>query len=189
MNLNPFMKFDGYHIASDMAGIENMQDRAMNLGRWRLRELLFGLRLPPPEQFSKRVTTALTLYAWLLWLYRLVVFTGIALVVYGFFFKLAGLVLFAIELGYFVMAPILREGRQWWQMRRAIVASRRSFITAGIVAVLAGLTVVPLSSNVLIPSVLEVQQIVKIYPPWQHRSSACISKLVPASSVAILSFL
>ena len=164
MNLNPFMKFDGYHIASDFIGIENMQDRAMVIGRWRLREILFGLRAPPPEEMPPRVVLALTAYAWSLWLYRLVVFTGIALLVYGFFFKLAGLVLFAVEIGYFVIAPVLREIREWWKMRRAIASSGRVLMTAGALVALIGLLAVPLSSKVHIPAVLEAEQVARLYP-------------------------
>ncbi len=49
INLNPFARFDGYHAASDFFGIPNLQTRAFAFGRWRLRELLFDLKSPPPE--------------------------------------------------------------------------------------------------------------------------------------------
>ena len=164
MNLNPFMKFDGYHIASDLFGIENMQDRAMAMGCWRLREILFGLGAPPPEPMQPQVMLALTAYAWSLWLYRLVVFTGIAVLVYGFFFKLAGIVLFAVEIGYFVIAPVMREIREWWNMRRAIVASGRVLLSGGMLAAVAGLLAMPLSSQVQIPAVLGAAQVARLYP-------------------------
>ena len=164
MNLNPFMKFDGYHIASDIIGIENMQDRAMTLGRWRLREILFALRVPPPEQLPSRVMILLTLYAWSLWIYRLVVFTGIALVVYHFFFKLAGLLLFAVEIGYFIVAPIVREFREWWKMRSKIVTSGRAPISAGLLLAFVALLITPISSQVRIPAVLETYEIARLYP-------------------------
>ena len=169
MNLNPFMKFDGYHIASDIMGIENLQDRAMVLGRWRLRELLFATRVPLPDPLPARVITLLTLYAWSLWLYRLIVFTGIALVVYHFFFKLAGIVLFAIEIGYFIVAPILREIREWWKMRRSIIDSGRSLLTAATFAVIVALLAIPLSSQVRIPAVLESAEISRLYPKLPAR--------------------
>ena len=164
MNLNPFMKFDGYHILSDIVGIENLQDRASAIGCWRLREILFGLGVPSPERLSPRVTMGMAVYAWLLWLYRLVLFTGIALVVYGFFFKLAGIVLFAVEIGYFVIAPVLRELREWWKMRRSILASTRVLIPVGAVLGLAVLLAMPLASKVRIPAVLEAEKIARVYP-------------------------
>ncbi len=164
MNLNPFMKFDGYHIASDLAGIENLQDRAIALARWRLREILFALGTPPPERLPRRVSASLTLYAWGLWLYRLVVFTGIALVVYGFFFKLAGVVLFAVEIGYFVVAPLWRELKEWWNMRRAILASRRTLVSAVVATGAVSMLAMPLSTTVSIPAVIEAQDIARLYP-------------------------
>ena len=169
MNLNPFMKFDGYHIASSLIGIENMQDRAVELGRWRLREFLFAIGAKPPERLPQRMAIALIIYAWLLWLYRLVVFTGIAFVVYHLFFKLAGLTLFAVEIGYFVIAPIVRELKEWWRMRHQIAASGRFFITATVLAVFAALLVMPLSTTVRIPAILTSEQLTRLYPALPAR--------------------
>jgi len=42
INLNPFMRFDGYFLLSDYLGVANLQQRAFSLARWRLRELLFA---------------------------------------------------------------------------------------------------------------------------------------------------
>jgi putative peptide zinc metalloprotease protein len=59
------------------------------------------------------------------WLYRLVLFLGIALLVYNLFFKLLGIVLMAVEVIWFVALPVVRElmaiGRErarWrWRLR------------------------------------------------------------------------
>lgn len=169
MNLNPFMKFDGYHIASDILGIENMQDRAMAIGRWRMREILFAIDAPPPERLSSRLMTGLSLYAWALWVYRLVVFTGIALVVYHFFFKLAGLVLFTVEIGYFLIAPMIRELLEWWKMRQKILASGRSLVTLAALASCVALLALPLSTNVRMPAVLEAPHLTALYAPVPAR--------------------
>lgn len=164
LNLNPFMRFDGYHIAADMLGIDNLQDRAMALARWRLREILFGIGMPPPEPLPRRAAFRMALYGWCIWLYRLVLFTGIAVAVYAFFFKLAGIVLFLVEIGYFIAAPLWREIREWFTMRKAILSSRRAALTAGIVACMIAELVVPWSSSVEVPAVLEASGIARIYP-------------------------
>ena len=52
INLNPFLRFDGYYLLSDWLDVANLQDRAFALARWRMREFLFGLGLPAPEAFS-----------------------------------------------------------------------------------------------------------------------------------------
>ncbi len=169
MNLNPFMKFDGYHIASDILGLENMQDRAMSIGRWRLREILFALKATPPEVLSPRLTTALSFYAWALWVYRLVVFTGIALVIYHFFFKLAGLVLFTVEIGYFLIAPLVRELLEWWKMRHKIIVSGRSLVTLAALVLAVAFVTLPLSTHVRMPAVLAAPQLTSLYTPVPAR--------------------
>ena len=106
INLNPFMRFDGYYILADLMRIENLQSRSFNLGVWRLREILFASGAPCPEPLPPRTVRWLAIYAWLTWLVRLVTFTGIALAVYAYFFKLLGIVLFLFEIVYFVARPI-----------------------------------------------------------------------------------
>ena len=41
-------------------------------------------------------------FAWATWVYRLVLFLGIAVLVYVFFFKVLGLLLFAVEIAWFI---------------------------------------------------------------------------------------
>ena len=119
INLNPFMRFDGYYLLSDAFDIPNMQDRSFALARWWLRESLFGFGIAPPENFPKKRQQLLNIYAYSVWFYRLILFTGIAWVVYYFFFKALGLALFAVEIGWFVILPIIKEVAVW---RELIVA-------------------------------------------------------------------
>lgn len=113
VNLNPFMRFDGYYLLSDFLQVPNLQQRAFELGRWRLREMLFGFGLPPPERFSPAMQRLLILHAWGTWLYRFFLFLGIALLVYHFFIKVVGIFLFAVEIAIFIFLPVWRELRQW----------------------------------------------------------------------------
>lgn len=116
VNASPFMRFDGYFIVSDALDMPNLHARAFALARWQLRELLFGLQEPPPEHFKPLLHRSLLLFAWLTWLYRLGLFIGIALLVYHQFFKLLGTLLFLVEIGWFVLAPLRSEGRAWRQL-------------------------------------------------------------------------
>ena len=86
-NLNPFMRFDGYYLLSDWLEIHNLHDRAFALGRWRLRKALLGLGDPPPEALPADRLRFLILFSYATWLYRLLLFLGIAMLVYYFFFK------------------------------------------------------------------------------------------------------
>lgn len=154
INLNPFMRFDGYYILSDMLGVPNLQPRAFALGRWRLRELLFGLGEPVPETMPTPLRRTLILYAWGTWLYRLVLFIGIALLVYHMFFKLLGIILFIVEMGVFVLRPILAELKEWKQRRGPILRSRRGRILLGGAGLLLLLAALPLDRHVTAPGVL-----------------------------------
>jgi putative peptide zinc metalloprotease protein len=166
INLNPFMRFDGYYIAADLVGIENLQMRAFDLGVWRLRELLFRPRRSCPEAalpLSQR--RLLVGYAWGIWVYRLILFTGIAVTVYAYFFKVLGLVLFLFEIGYFIAKPVTTELQEWWRMRQEIISSRRSLVTGALMVVVTVIVAVPWSSDVQAPAVLEAAETVRMFAP------------------------
>lgn len=122
INASPFMRFDGYFIACDLLDLPNLHGRSFALARWKLREWIFELGQPPPEQFSPRRRRALILFAWGTWLYRLVVFLGIAVLVYHFFIKAVGILLFAVEIGWFIVLPVWREVKEWRMLARIPVA-------------------------------------------------------------------
>jgi len=164
INLNPLMRFDGYYLASDALGVDNLQSRSFAFGRWRMREFLFGLGKEPPERFAPRMTAILTVYAYAVWTYRVILFTGIALLVYHMAFKLLGIVLFAIEIIFFVLAPIAREVMLWWKERDQIRVTRRSRITAVVAVALLGLLLFPWSTRVSVPAVIEAADIARVYP-------------------------
>ena len=169
INLNPLMRFDGYYLLADWLGVENLQDRSFEVARWDLREKLFRLGLPCPEQLPDRYVRTLLIYAWCVWIYRLVLFVGIALIVYNYFFKVLGIVLFCLEIGYFIARPLWSELKVWYAMRRAIRASRRSWTTASVVTVLVLAAIIPWSTRVEIPAVLEPEAQARIYPPRSAR--------------------
>jgi putative peptide zinc metalloprotease protein len=164
INLNPLMRFDGYYLFADALGIDNLQSRAFAFGQWRMREFLFGLGKPAPESLPAKTALVLTTYAWLIWVYRLVVFTGIAVMVYHIAFKVLGIVLFLIEIIYFVLRPIAGELVRWWKDGVSIRATRRSHITAAATALAVIAAIVPWSTKISIPAVVEAAELARVYP-------------------------
>ncbi len=154
VNLNPFMRFDGYYVLSDLLAVPNLQSRAFALGRWRMRELLFGLGNEPPEQVPVNMRRLMTVYAWFTWVYRLILFVGIALLVYFMFFKLLGIILFLVEIGVFVLRPLVAEFKIWSERRNEIMASNRGKLLAGSVMVGLLLAVLPLDRHIDAPAIL-----------------------------------
>ena len=124
INASPFMRFDGYFLLSDLVGLPNLHERSFALARRLLRSTFFGYDSPDPEPVLTDATQrAMIAFALITWTYRLVVFLGIAYLVYTYFFKLLGIFLMAVEIGWFVALPIVREmaaigrERQRWHLR------------------------------------------------------------------------
>ena len=169
INASPFMRFDGYFILCDLLDMPNLHGRSFALARWHLREWLFALGDPKPEHFAPRKQAGLIAFAWATWLYRLVIFIGIAVLVYHFFFKLLGIVLFVVELVWFIALPISRELKvwreRWHDMRRSARSRtrlRRMMMLGGLVV---ALLVVPWPGRVYVSGVLRPAQVWPLFAP------------------------
>ena len=192
VNLNPFMRFDGYHLLADLWRMPNLQPRAFAMGRWRMREALFALGEPPPEPLPPVRRRLIVLYAWTTWLYRLALFIGIALLVYHMAFKALGIILFAVEIGWFVLRPLRDEAREWWSRRRRIARGRRLAWIGG-----AGGTAlvlfVPWSGTVVAPAVLAPVSLalhapepgILVFPPDDGATLALGDKVLGLASPAL----
>ncbi|KAF2392072.1 biotin/lipoyl-binding protein [Pseudomonas frederiksbergensis] len=168
INLNPFMRFDGYFLLSDFWEVDNLQGRAFALCRWRLREALFGYGAPAPEPWSPSMQRRLLIWGYGSWLWRAVLFFGIALAVYHLFFKLLGIFLMMVELVWFIFLPIVREWREWWSRRDQAHAPRVLLSTLGLVAIVL-LLAVPWRSAVEVPSMLEAGRVSTLHAPVAAR--------------------
>lgn len=172
INVNPLMRFDGYFLLSDWLGVPNLQDRAFAFGRWQLRELLFAAGEAPPEVLSAALRRKLILYAWATWLYRFFLFLGIAVLVYYFFFKALGVILFAVEILWFILLPIWRELTAWWQERTSFVVTGRFWVTAATATTLMLLAFVPWPTRVSLPAVAQATPYATLYAPAPARIRA-----------------
>lgn len=169
VNLNPMMRFDGYFLMSDALGIDNLQERAFALARWRMREILFGLGDPPPETFDPRTKRILLVWAYATWTYRFFLFLGIALLVYHLFFKLLGIFLMIVELWWFIARPIARELGEWWRARARVGFTLNLALTILGVGGLLALAFVPWRGHVSAPAVLEAPRHAELYAPYPAR--------------------
>ena len=124
INVSPFMRFDGYFILSDLLDFPNLHERSTAIAKTWMRRTLLGFKEDYVEEFSTNKRRALTIFATITWLYRLTVFIGIAWLVYYFFFKVLGIILFVIELAWFVFLPIWKELTIWFVRRSEIKPSR-----------------------------------------------------------------
>ncbi|MEJ8847255.1 HlyD family efflux transporter periplasmic adaptor subunit [Variovorax rhizosphaerae] len=172
INLNPMMRFDGYYLFSDLINVPNLQERSFEMGRWFLREQLFGYGDKPPAVVGLHSRAFFIGFAFATWIYRFFLFLGIALLVYHFFFKILGIVMFIVELAWFIALPIWREVRVWLKRRRESGARVR--VTALVVLTLLAIFVVPLPYRVRIPAVLTAAQQVPSFAPRPARIDAIL---------------
>lgn len=172
INASPFMRFDGYFLLSDWLEMPNLHARAFALARWDLRERLFALGEPMPEHFPHRRHVGLILFAYGTWLYRLVLFLGIAALVYTFFIKAVGIFLFAVEIGWFVLLPLYREmqawGQRWDQLRQSRHARRTALIALAAFVMLA----LPWPTRITASGRLQPQEQFVVYAPPQAQLTA-----------------
>jgi len=167
LNISPFMRFDGYYLLSDFLDIPNLQDRSFALGKWFLRKMVLGLDAPSPEYFKSSRHSLLITYAFLTWVYRLFVFTAIALTVYHMFFKVLGITLFAVEIAWFIVLPITRELNCWWGLRaEAGFINRNVLISCAALLSMLALFFLPWNSNIQTSGIYTSKNRQRIYPPY-----------------------
>jgi putative peptide zinc metalloprotease protein len=165
INASPFMRFDGYFILSDFLELPNLHERSFALARWRLREWLFDLGEEKPEHFSRRRETGLILFAWAVWIYRLVVFLGIAVLVYHFFIKIVGIFLFMVEIIWFIALPIRHELQAWAKRWPQIRSRPRSRLSVLALVLMLGLSVIPWPSRIAASGLLHPAELWPVFVP------------------------
>ena len=172
LNASPFMRFDGYFILSDMLDFPNLHGRSFALARWKMREWLFALHEPAPEVFELWKQRALVAFAFATWLYRLVLFVGIALLIYFMFTKMLGILLFIIEIYWFILSPVRSELLQWWERREAIKASARAKMVGTIAVCFIALFILPLPTRIVTSGVFQPGEVFAVVAPGPSKLSS-----------------
>lgn len=181
VNLNPLMRFDGYFALSDYWQVPNLQTRSFSLASWKLREVLFGLADPPPENFPPRKQNMLILYAYCVWIYRFFLYLGIAYLVYVMAGKAIGIILGLFELVFFIIRPIWQELSAWWTARGKMRGAPRARITAAVAFGITVLLVTPCLSTIESPGVLIAGEEQEIHVPSAAKLTAIA--VVPGQTV------
>jgi putative peptide zinc metalloprotease protein len=171
VNASPFMRFDGYFILSDLLDFPNLHERSGALAKTSMRRLLLGFEEPWTEEFSTKKRRALIAFSTITWLYRLTVFIGIAFLVYYFFFKVLGIILFIIEILWFVLLPIWSEIKVWIA-RRAEIKPSRIIISLCLLSIIVALGFVPWQTSVNSSGWLHTTHQHVIYTPTAGKLSA-----------------
>lgn len=176
INASPFMRFDGYFLLCDTVGMPNLHTRSSAYARWWTREQLFGLNDEPPEPLNETQRKFFLVFAYATWIYRLVVFFGIAVLVYHYFFKALGIAMFLVEIWFFIAKPIYQELQYWrkrWKEIGPVVRHKPAYyIALGIIAFL----LIPFDLTVNTQGMLRPEKSINVLAT----RAAQVTKLPPA---------
>jgi putative peptide zinc metalloprotease protein len=163
-NANPLMRYDGYYILADALEIPNLAMRSQQMLRHLSERWLFGLRKSASPATSRREAVVLAAYGVLSWVYRVVVFTSIAIWIGGQWLILGALLaLFCVYS--FTVSPL-------WKLARYLVTSpnlvrcrsRAVLVTCGAFAGLVGILAWwPVRSHFTAPGILQAEEYSQVF--------------------------
>ncbi|MEE9580227.1 MAG: efflux RND transporter periplasmic adaptor subunit, partial [Nitrosomonadaceae bacterium] len=168
VNVSPFLRFDGYFILMDAIDFPNLHQRSGAFARIWLRRVLLGFNDAWPEDIQSNGRTLLIVFAFMTWLYRLVVFLGLAVLVYYFFFKILGIILMVVELVWFIWRPVWSELSMWRERKSEIKTSRvwMAYVLLGIILVV---VLVPWQTGIRGPGWVHPERLHVLYSPLPGR--------------------
>ncbi|UTJ06708.1 site-2 protease family protein [Arcobacter roscoffensis] len=163
INISPFLRFDGYYALSDATNTKNLQPRSFAMARWFLRKYILGLNINPPEFLPLYKQRFFIIYAIATWIYRFFLFLGIALLVYFFAFKVLGIILFIVEIVWFILMPIYNELKIWFKKFNEVSLNMRNITSLILFVLFLGFLIYPWNTKVSMPAVLEAKQFNQLY--------------------------
>ncbi|MCC8180022.1 MAG: hypothetical protein LIP23_03805 [Planctomycetes bacterium] len=166
-NLNPGMRFDGYYLLSDIIGVDNLQMRAFAQARHWFRRVFLGLDDGGGVEsaLGRGKKAALVLWSVYTVLYRLGLYFGIALLVYHYFPKILGIVLFAVEIAAFIVNPVLREAAALARLVKKNGMNWRIWLVAALVTGFALWFIFPLPRGLGIDAIVAADRETVVYAP------------------------
>jgi len=165
INLNPFMKFDGYFLLADSVRVENLQTKSLSNFKWELRTLITGVTEPMPFPVVHKVLIFHRIYATSICIYRVFLYLGIAYMVYAFWFKVLGLILMSGVFVSMVIRPILKELSSYMRIMKSHGVTNRAVVSMALLVFLVAMLLIPLPRKVSAPAILTAQQASRIYAP------------------------
>ncbi len=167
INANPLMRYDGYYILAEATGIDNLQPRAFTALRWLCRRIGAGDRAASPEPlFGRAKFAALAIYGAASGVYRVVIYAGIALVLYHLGLAVLAVPAAAMTLISFLLWPIVKEIAMWFRL-----AGQRLGWVLGPIRVLVvlalpiGLMALPWHGTLVLPAVYQGAERFNVFAP------------------------
>lgn len=172
INANPLVRFDGYHLLSDFIGIKNLQQKAFLAVNQKIRAVIFGFPLKRIEGEN-----ILLIYGIGAIIYRIIVITGIALLLYHFVFRVLGIFLFLVEIWIFLLKPVFDLLSFAWKNRRLVGIRRVQFGIFLIINAVGLVLFLPLDLTVTVPAIMTKDQAVGIFEKYDSAIVSAIPDL------------
>jgi putative peptide zinc metalloprotease protein len=163
-NANPLLRFDGYYILCDLAGMPNLSQRASRLWRYWTERYLFGVHQGKSPAETRQEAFWLGLYGAVAFVYRTFLFAGILLFVAGQWLLL-GAILAIAGLVTLVVVPLGRVIHYLGNNTRIERVRRRAIaVTAGgLAAIVTLLAAVPVPDAFTAPGIVRGEQYTVIH--------------------------
>ncbi len=158
-NINPLLRFDGYYMLSDLLEIPNLHQRALRHLRHLGEHYLFGVKKSESPAQTRKEATWLTVFGLTSGVYRVVVFTGVLLVVADRFL-IIGILMAIICLISWATVPAFKFISYLASSPRLDrVRARAIAVSAGVAAVLiVALQVIPFPNHFRAPGILRATE-------------------------------
>ncbi|MGA2870325.1 MAG: hypothetical protein ABSF34_14345, partial [Verrucomicrobiota bacterium] len=177
-NVNPLMRFDGYYILSDLVEIPNLNQRATGQLQYWAERYLFGVKNTEPPARTRREAGWLAVFGLTSGVYRVIVFSGILLVIADRFL-IVGIVMAAACLISWAVFPVGRFIKYLASSPKLDrVRNRAAGVTAGLAAVLIiFLCVIPFPYSFRAPGVLVASQRTEIVNETEGQVTELLARL------------
>ncbi len=186
VNLNPLMRFDGYFLLSDISGIRNLQTRSSALALWGLRKGLLGLDEPLPEMFPRKQRRWMIFYAVAVWVYRITLYIGIAILAYQMLSKVLGIVVFFLEIWVFIFAPVAKELFHWGANINNLFKSPKAWTSIFVLCALIAWVLWPLPREITAPARLEPVGTQTVFAPGRAWLKSGLNHAQPVELGSVL---
>lgn len=165
-NLNPLLRFDGYYILSDLLGIPNLGQRALQQLRFWAEKILFGLRRETSPARSRKEAGWLGVFGVASAVYRVFVFGGILLIIADRFL-LIGLIMAAACAIAWIAVPSIQFVRYLATNPKLDRHRLRAVTVSAMLAmvILGFLQFVPLPCHFRAPGVIRSRQWTEVHNP------------------------
>ena len=169
INLSPFLRWDGYWVLSDIAGIQNMRERASKVTHWWFGRIMMGFKDENPVILPEKKVTFCIIFSILAWFYRVGIFLAIAALMFDRLPKILGIYALVAMISAMVVKPILGALWGFFKRRDEMHWNRYSISSFMVIGFMLLTLFIPWQSTIEVPGVIAPKLHNEVYPGVEGR--------------------